>query len=427
MPRPKWGTVRQLPSGNWQARYPYKGERLYAPQTWAADQMQAAWDWLDAKKREIADGEHVDPHDGKMLFKDYAEVWKTSTAARKLRQSSRNRDFGYLDRYIIPRFGQVALADITFEMVDEWIVELGDSGGKDGRGLAPSTVLLAGIVLNKVLKRAIKSHHIKHNPCADVTLPKAGKKPMNIITPPEIDRLALGMDPRYRAFPVFACYSGFRVSECFGLKWRNVHFTDSYVEVATTTIETDGAVLTGQPTKSSAGRRNVPLSAKARVALLEHKERFGGGPDDYVFRAPKGGPVRLANFRNRYWHRAVTAAGIDAGFAIHDQRHTAVSLWIAAGINVKEVSEFAGHESVSFTLKTYGHLYPSSGEAFILKLDAATALALGSDEGTPTGHEGSDELADVIPIGKKQALISDAIGGASKNRTCDLSIISAAL
>ena len=55
-------------------------------------------------------------------------------------------------------------------MVDEWIVELGDSGGKD-EGLAPSTVPLAGMVLNKVLKRAIKSHHIKHNPCADVTLP----------------------------------------------------------------------------------------------------------------------------------------------------------------------------------------------------------------------------------------------------------------
>ena len=88
---------------------------------------------------------------------------------------------------------------------------------------------------------------------------------MNIITPPEIDRLALGMGPRYRAFPVFACYSGLRVSECFGLKWRNVHFTDSYVEVATNQdLETDGAVLTGQPTKSSAGRRNVPAIGQSQ-------------------------------------------------------------------------------------------------------------------------------------------------------------------
>ena len=93
----------------------------------------------------------------------------------------------------------------------------------------------------------------------------------------------------------------------------------------------------------------------------------------------------------------------------------------------KKCPSLRGHDKCLSTLKTYGHFYPSSGEAFILKLDAATALALGSDEGTPTGHEGSDELADVIPIGKKQALISDAIGGASKNRTCDLSIISAAL
>ena len=51
---------------------------------------------------------------------------------------------------------------------------------------------------------------------------------------------------------------------------------------------------------------------------------------------------------------------------IHDLRHTAVALWIAAGAYPKEVAARAGHSSVSFTLDRYGHLYPES--------DAAKAL-----------------------------------------------------
>jgi len=54
---------------------------------------------------------------------------------------------------------------------------------------------------------------------------------------------------------------------------------------------------------------------------------------------------------------ATRKAGLD-GLRIHDLRHTAVALWIAAGTGPKEVATRAGHTSVSFTLDRYGHLYP---------------------------------------------------------------------
>ena len=107
---------------------------------------EEAWEALARKKNEIDEELHVDPRDGKMEFADYAERWKRSNDAMKLRRSTRNRDFGYLDRYIIPRFDKVALADIDFEMVDEWLVKLRESGGKGGRPLAPSTVLLLSLI-----------------------------------------------------------------------------------------------------------------------------------------------------------------------------------------------------------------------------------------------------------------------------------------
>jgi integrase len=424
MPRPRWGTVRQLPSGRWQARYPFKGERIPLNRTFATE--SEAWDALAAKKKEIQDGQHIDVRDGRTLLKVSAEKWKTSSAFKRNRQTTRKRDIEYLERYVIPRFGEISLADIDFSMADEWIVSLAEQGGVGGNPLASSTVILAGGVLSKVLKEAVKSRCISHNPFDEVTLPKAGKKRMNIITESEISALAGGFDPRYKAFPIVACYTALRASECFGLRWRDVHFTGTsgpYLEVTTTTIDS-GELLTDQEPKSDAGQRSVPLSAVPLQALLDHKAKYPGGPDDYVFLAPLGGPVRLNNFRKRFWKSAVKAAGIKSGFTIHDCRHTAISLWIAAGADAKQVSTFAGHTSVSFTLDRYGHLYPTSGESFIQKLNAATALALAAeDEGTEIGHDASGQLAEIIELHPDV----DIDGGARKNRTFDLSIISAAL
>jgi integrase len=76
-------------------------------------------------------------------------------------------------------------------------------------------------------------------------------------------------------------------------------------------------------------------------------------------RPPGGGPLRIPTFRARFWVPATKAAGLQ-GLRIHDLRHTAVALWIAAGATPKEVAVRAGHTSVSFTLDRYGHLYPEA-------------------------------------------------------------------
>ena len=62
------------------------------------------------------------------------------------------------------------------------------------------------------------------------------------------------------------------------------------------------------------------------------------------------------------------AAGLE-GLRIHDLRHTAVTLWIAAGAGPKDVAARAGHTSVSFTLDRYGHLYPEADLALRDRLD----------------------------------------------------------
>ena len=98
-----------------------------------------------------------------------------------------------------------------------------------------------------------------------------------------------------------------------------------------------------------------------------------------MFTAPQGGPLRVIAFRARVWRPATRKAGLD-GLRIHDLRHTAVALWIAAGAGPKEVSTRAGQTSVSFTLDRYGHLYPEADTALRDRLDA---LYVASAQGEP--------------------------------------------
>jgi integrase len=92
--------------------------------------------------------------------------------------------------------------------------------------------------------------------------------------------------------------------------------------------------------------------------------------------------LRLAGFRHRIWRPAARAAGLD-GLRIHDLRHTAVALWIAAGANPKEIAARAGHTSVSFTLDRYGHLYPDADQALRDRLDALDTLSQARPDGRP--------------------------------------------
>jgi integrase len=78
---------------------------------------------------------------------------------------------------------------------------------------------------------------------------------------------------------------------------------------------------------------------------------------------------------------AARRAGLDR-LRIHDLRHTAVALWIAAGANSKEVAARAGHASVSFTLDRYGHLYPEADSALRDRLDALYGTAQSTLDGT---------------------------------------------
>lgn len=100
----------------------------------------------------------------------------------------------------------------------------------------------------------------------------------------------------------------------------------------------------------------------------------GKRPDDLVFTTPRGDVMRNHNFRSRAFVPAAKKIGMP-GLTPHDLRHTAASLAVQAGANVKAVQRMLGHASAAMTLDVYAGLFNDDLDAVADRLDAAAAAA----------------------------------------------------
>jgi integrase len=258
------------------------------------------------------------------------------------------------------------LAAISQLEVRVWIADLST------RGFAPATITKAYQLLGKVMAAAVDARYLAQSPCHNVPLPKVEREEMRFLTPTEIVTLAETIRPAYRALVFVGAYGGLRIGELAGLRRSRVDLLRGTVSGAEILTEVAGRLHFGPP-KTRASRRTVSLPRVVTRELDAHLAG-GGDPDDHVFTAPQGGTLRIVAFRNRIWRPATEAAGL-TGLRIHDLRHTAVALWIAAGASPKEVAVRAGHTSVSFTLDRYGHLYPEADTRLRDRLDTLHATA----------------------------------------------------
>jgi len=301
-----------------------------------------------------------DPALGRVLFRDWLGEWRATTTS--LRASTRARDETLLRRLALPRFGAAPLAAISQRDVRAWVADL------SAQELAPATVEKAYQLLGKVLGAAVDAGMLAQSPCRRVPLPKVEREEMRFLTPAEVATLAAAIDRRYRALVLVGAYGGLRIGELAGLRRSRVDLLRGTVQVAEIVVEVRGVLHVGPP-KTRASRRTAGLPRFVVEELAAPHLAGRDDPEAFVFTAPEGGPLRVNLFRARVWRPVIRAAGLD-GLRIHDLRHTAVALWIAAGANPKEVSARAGHSSVSFTLDRYGHLYPEADAALRDRLDA---------------------------------------------------------
>ena len=325
-----------------------------------ADAQRFLTEMENAKLR----GTWTHPALGRVLFGEWFVEWRRTTAS--LRPNTEARDERLFRLHLLPRFGAMPLARIGQREVRAWVAEL------SGSGLAASTVQRAYQLLSKVMAAAVDAGMIPQSPCRRVPLPRIERQEMRFLSPAEVLRLADAIRSDYRALILLGAYGGLRVGEMAGLRRSRVDLTGGTVQVIEVITEPKGRLHVGPP-KTRAARRTVGLPRFVLEALAE-RMAAPAEPEAFVFAGPYGGALRVSLFRSRFWRPATMAAGLD-GLRIHDLRHTAVALWIAAGANPKEVAARAGHASVSFTLDRYGHLYPEADLSLRERLEAIYAAS----------------------------------------------------
>ncbi len=323
-------------------------------------------------------GTWTDPASGKTTVAEWSRAWRATKV--DLRASSLARLDATLATQVLPEWGDTPLQGITNAAVRAWVARM------SADGLSASSVRKAYFALHQMLSAAVADRRIAFDPTMDVPLPPERQGEQRFLTADQVETLADAIESRFRALVLVAAYGGLRFGELAALRRNRVDLLRGRVTVAETLVDLNGKLTFGPP-KTRKGYRTVPLPRRVIRELETHMSAYVGvEPDALVFTNTEGAPLRRAGFRRSWWQPAVRAAGLER-LCFHELRHTFVSLWVAAGANVKEVSVRAGHSSVAFTLDRYGHLYEDADDAIADRLDALL------DSARPSGNAGVRRLS----------------------------------
>ncbi|SDY23584.1 Site-specific recombinase XerD [Modestobacter sp. DSM 44400] len=271
-----------------------------------------------------------------------------------------------LRTHVQPRWGDVPLVRVTPSDIQAWLAELSD------RGLSGASVRKAQGVLSGILGAAVRDRRLMANPALGMNLPPLGTKRRRYLSSAQVEALADAAGPG-RVTVLVLSYCGLRWSELAALRVRNFDLLRRRLTVEEAVTEINGStVVWGTP--KTHGRRSVPLP---RFLVDELARSVVNRPgDELAFPSPQGAVLRNRNARYAWFDDAARAAGL-AGLTPHELRHTAASLAVSAGANVKAVQRMLGHASAAMTLDRYADLFDDDLDDVAERLDRLRATTCG--------------------------------------------------
>ena len=237
------------------------------------------------------------------------------------------------------------------------------------KGLSGTSLSLLHGVLHKSLDDAARWNLVVRNVCDLVDVPKRTTPDMRTLNADEATALLdAAKDDPLEAFYTVALTCGLRLGELQALRWKDVDLQRRRLSVtATYQGMQDGTPVFSEP-KTARSKREVHLSLMAVEALKQHRvrqleRRLLGLWEDHglVFATAFGRPLDGNNIRTRSFSRLLKRAGLPP-MRFHSLRHTAATLLMAEGVNIKVASEMLGHADITTTLRIYSHVLPSMQE-----------------------------------------------------------------
>jgi integrase len=326
-------------------------------------------------------GSFADPALARLTVGEWSARWLADQT--HLKPSTLERYAGILREHVEPQWGRVRLADVSHADVQSWIARL-------AADRSPATVRKVHRVLSLVLALAVKDGRLARNAAAGVSLPRVVREERQYLTHTEVERLAEAcaaapgepvskhrrLSERrhedYRLIVLFLAYTGVRFGELAALRVGRLDLRRRRAVISESVTLVGSRQVFGTP--KSHERREVPIPPFLVEELTAHVT--GRGPDDLVFPGVRsGGPLRAPVFRRAAFAAAAASIG-RPGLHPHELRHTAASLAIASGADVKVVQQMLGHASAAMTLDQYGHLFGDRLDEVAERMAAAREAAV---------------------------------------------------
>lgn len=355
------GTIRQRPDGRWEARVVVgidHGTGKPIRRSLYADTQKEARQKLTAVLRDLDNGTYQAPN--KITVSQWLSEWLDAFCVNKVKPLTYQSYAGIIKNHIAPAIGAVELQAVKGIHIQRLYNSM------TAAGLSGKTVKNVSAVLHKAFSVALKQGIISANPCDGAELSKVERHEIAPLTDREIPLFLSAIDtsPMRNAYAL-CLFAGLREGECLGLSWSQVDFQRGRITVSQQLQREKvkgGKYYIAPSTKSGKPRTIEPppiafeyLRAE-RVRQLENHLKAGQlwhNPDDLVFTDEAGGHYAIHTFYKRFKKIAADIGRPDA--RPHDLRHTAATVAIASGADVKSVQDMLGHATASFTLNVYAH------------------------------------------------------------------------
>jgi integrase len=351
-------TARYGAGQRWRARYVDDDGREHAK---AFQRKIDAQHWLDNEvTAKLATGTYITPEAGEATVATVYASWAASQG-HITPKTAATRQGAWTNR-VEPAWGDVAVVDVKTTAVRAWVAKM----AADDLGAA--TIENAFGVLRQAMGAALEDNRIPRNPCLGVQLPKRKHANRGYLTHAQVAALAAAVEFRPEVV-WFLAYTGLRWGEMAALRVQDFDMLRRRVNVSRSVTEFNGLQWS---TPKSWERRSVPFPA----ALSDELSTLmvGKSRDDLVFTNTSGNVLRASNYRKLFATAVGKRQKADKTFPTvtpHDLRHTAASLAVSAGANVKAVQRMLGHAKASMTLDVYADLFDDDLDGVAARLDAA--------------------------------------------------------
>jgi integrase len=306
-------------------------------------------------------------------FNEYVEGTYIPTVLPLLAKTTQDCYESVIGKYLGPSFSSSCLRDLSPLTLQRYFSAM------TSQNIPYPSIVKVRDALSSILRSAVRYGFLVKNPLDGLQLPpdKRGRRPKPVISPEQFSRLVELTPEPYATMIYVAVWTGLRVSELIGLKWRCIHTDSITVEErycrgdwAAPKSEASAATIGVEPDVIARIHRLKALTADVRAgfAVRRYKLVKADGADDLVFQSVKDGkPMSDGNILRRF----LKPAGKKLGIAFVNWRclRTSHATWLVqAGADPKSVQGQMRHSRISTTLDIYAQIVPQAQRHALEKL-----------------------------------------------------------